>query len=111
MEILQKDIFGNDHKLIAKDKPNKVTMTQSSSRSYGNISLENGLLETFVSNDAILIHRILQRKLIYSGFTSDKQRAAFLQIFDNEMRIKRGKVSPVTAARDSLLAFFTLRYI
>jgi hypothetical protein len=110
VEITQMDIFGNGHKLSAEEKPKKVGPIPSSAKGYVDITLKDGLLESSAANDAILIHRILQRKLIYGGLTVTNQQSAYLRIFENEMRIKRGKELPSTASRDSLLAFFTMRY-
>jgi hypothetical protein len=110
MEITQRDIFGNGHKLLATEEKQKKVGTTPSQKGYVDISLKDGLLESAAANDAILIHRILQRKLIYSGLTMTKQGSAYLRVFENELRIKRGRAIPSTATRDSLLAFFTLRY-
>ncbi|MDR1289304.1 MAG: hypothetical protein LBJ77_02830 [Holosporales bacterium] len=108
VEISQMDIFGNGHRLN-EEKEKKPTSPQSPSKGYREVSLEDGLLESSAATDAVLIHRILQRKLIYSGLTTDKQKLAFLRVFENEMRIKGGKQNPITSTRYSLLALVRTR--
>ncbi|MDR1476472.1 MAG: hypothetical protein LBI20_04140 [Holosporales bacterium] len=109
MEILQINIFGDEHNQ-SDEKQKKANQPVTTYKKYKDISLDDGILENSVTNDSMLIHRILQRKLIYTGLTSDKQKKAFARILDNEINIKRGKESQITATRDSLLAFFAMRY-
>lgn len=102
MEILQNDIFGKKHQ-TKEEKPKKST---PQAKEFVNVKLRNGLSESAASNDAMLIHRVLQRKLIYAGLKSINQKSAFLKILKNELEIKTGKKDPVSAVRDSLLEFF-----
>lgn len=106
MEIAQKDIFGTSHKL-SEDKKEKSKPSASAAKSFPNVTIASGINELQATGDAMLIHRILQRKLIYSGLSEQKRLAIFLRILKNETSIKAGIIEPATATRDSLLAFFT----
>ncbi|MDR0640458.1 MAG: hypothetical protein LBF65_01845 [Holosporales bacterium] len=108
MEILQHDIFGEKHSLESEKKPKK-TVTAGSPRTYRDITMADGLLETVAAADAMLIHRILQRKVSFTNLSTAKQKQAFLRIFMNEVMIKSGEISAPTASRDSIISFFTMR--
>ena len=103
MEIIQNDIFGKKHQ-TKNEKIKKPTNSQT--KDFVNVTLQNGLHEQDAITDAMLIHRVLQRKLIYSGLNNIKNKSAFLTILKNELKIKKGKTDPVSAVRDSLLEFF-----
>jgi len=103
MDIIQNDIFGEKHQL-KNEKIKKPTTSQS--RDFFNVALQNGLYEQDASNNAMLIHRVLERKLIYSGLNSAQHKATFLKILKNELEIKNGKKDPVSAVRDSLIGYF-----
>ena len=103
MEILQNDIFGKKHQ-TKEEKMKKTTPSQT--KDFINVTLQNGLNDQNASADAMLIHRVLQRKLIYSGLNTSKYKSAFLKILKNEMEIKKGKIDQISAVRDSLIEFF-----
>lgn len=103
-EILQNDIFGKKHNTVLQ-KEKKQTST-SAAKSFHNVTIIDGIDEIKAGNDAMLIHRILQKKLLYAGNLDRKQREIFMKILKNEMEIKSGKIDAITATRDSLLAFF-----
>lgn len=103
MDVIQNDIFGKKHQ-IKNEKIKKPITPQS--KDFFNVKLENGLYEQEAINNAMLIHRILQRKLIYSGLNNIQHKAKFLKVLKNELEIKRGKKDPVSAVRDSLIEFF-----
>jgi hypothetical protein len=104
MEILQNDIFGRKHKTV-KEKEIKQPLDPVR-KSYRNVTIFDGLDEAALSYDSMLIHRILQRKILYHRNLNQKQKEQFLRIIINEMNIKSGKVDPITSTRDSLLSFF-----
>ena len=103
MEIIQNDILGNKHQ-TKNEKAKKAS--SASSKEYVDIGLKNGINEYDAIDNAMLIHRVLQRKLIYRGLSSPKDKAAFLKIFKNELKIKSGQIDPASAVRDSLIEFY-----
>jgi hypothetical protein len=106
MEIFQNDIFGVKHQTSDLDQNRKPPQPTGNAKPFRQIGLTDGIDEEVASNDAMLIHRILQKKLLYSGLSSKKQRDVLLRILYNEMNIKAGNIEPATASRDSLLASF-----
>jgi hypothetical protein len=108
MIVLQNDIFGIKHPLT-NEKEKKKQEQLVPKKTFHEITIGDGLDMRKVINDAMLIHRVLQKKLIHLGLTAKKQRAAFIRILKNELNIKRGVVDPATATRDSLLSFYTLK--
>lgn len=102
-EILQNDIFGKKHSTVLQKEKKQ---TPSAPKNFPNVTIIDGNDEIKAANDAMLIHRILQKKLLYAGNLDKKQREIFMKILKNEMEIKAGKIDSVTATRDSLLAFF-----
>ncbi|GHT89202.1 hypothetical protein FACS1894113_3650 [Alphaproteobacteria bacterium] len=103
MNIMQNDIFGEKHSAT----PEKAKKPASEApKKFRNVSLLDGINEKEATGDAMLIHRILQRKAIYSGLSSEKMRKIFLKIFLNELLIKAGKNDAATSVRDSLFTFF-----
>ncbi|MDR2666876.1 MAG: hypothetical protein LBB34_02040 [Holosporales bacterium] len=107
MTILQSDIFGTKHQVTNEREKKKQEPPAAQKKVFHEITIRDGLDTRKVTNDAMLIHRILQKKLIYSGLTTEKQRSAFIRILKNELSIKQGAVEPMTATRDSLLSIFT----
>ncbi|MDR0744574.1 MAG: hypothetical protein LBE97_01295 [Holosporales bacterium] len=103
MELLQKDIFGANHKTQIENEKKK---TLSTYKTFREVSLADGANPKSISEETMLILRILQRKILYSGLTSDKARDLFLRVFFNELNIKSGKIDSATSVRDSLIAFF-----
>lgn len=103
MDILQNDIFGKKHNTkIEKEKK----QSGSSSKKFPTVTLKDGINETQVASDAMLNHRVLEKKLIYSGLTTSQQRQTFMKIVKNELSIKAGLIDAATATRDSLISFF-----
>jgi hypothetical protein len=106
VEILQNDIFGVGHKVSQTQDKRERSSETGSTKSFRNISLNDGVSESVATNDSMLIHRILQRKIMYSNkLDKDKKRVLF-RILCNELNIKSGNVDAYTASRDSLIAFF-----
>ncbi|MDR1233667.1 MAG: hypothetical protein LBJ92_00745 [Holosporales bacterium] len=89
----------------------KASATTGTSKAYRDVTLKDGILEAEAAADAMLIHRILQRKMIYSNLSTANQQRVFLRIFMNEANIKTGAISPCTATRDSIISFFTMSYV
>ncbi|MDR3031209.1 MAG: hypothetical protein LBU35_02375 [Holosporales bacterium] len=104
MELLQQDIFGEKHKTIQEKE--KKQPTSAASKAFREMSLADGINEKEITNEFMLILRILQRKILFSGLLSTKTKDMFLRILLNELSIKSGKTDPATAVRDSLIAFF-----
>jgi hypothetical protein len=105
--IFQRDITGalievDPHvakkALIGKEKAHAPTA------GYRNITLRDGVDEKNAESDAMLIHRILQRKVIYGGLASSSSKSLFLKIIGNEIAIKTGEIDPISATRDSLIS-------
>lgn len=104
MKILQNDIFGKKH----DTKPEKEKKVAASSpKTFPGISLKDEITESQATANAMLIHRGLERKLIYSRLESTQAQKKFIKILKNELKIKAGIIDTVTATRDSLLTFFT----
>ncbi len=100
MQIFQKDILGNSYETNPKKEKEKK---QAPQKSFPNINVSSAISEIQATNDSMLIHRSLERKLSYK-LSSENMKKAFLRIFKNELKIKAGLLDPVTATRDSLLA-------
>ena len=105
-----KDIFGNEHNTIINSKTdvksNKNSTNKNfSSKNFLKISLD--LDTTQMQSDYVLIHRIIQKRLINSLVSNphNLNLASFLKIFSNELKIKSGKLDIVNATRDSLLEY------
>ncbi len=103
MKILQNDIFGNSHD-TKPEKEKKPPM--AAPKNFPTISLRDGLNESQANADAMLFHRILQKKMIYEGLKTERQRNVFMKILKNELSIKAGLLDSVSASRDSLIAFY-----
>ena len=104
MQILQNDIFGTKHNTL-QEKEKKQSLA-AASKTFKEVTLLDGINEINATNEAMLIHRVLQKKILYAGLSTQKQKEIFLRILENEMKIKSGQIEAVTATRDSLLAFF-----
>lgn len=103
MKVLQNDIFGQKHDLNP-EKEKKSSSTTS--KSFPSISLIDGLHEAQATANAMLVHRALEKKLIFGGMPLSHQKKIFMNILKNELSIKAGIVDPLTATRDSLLSFY-----
>lgn len=100
--IFQNDIFGKQHKTQEQEQKSKSAVPSfAAAKKFRHITIADGLDEVAAANEAMLIHRILQRKL-FLGQTK-MQREMFLKVFRNEIDIKTGKTNAATAVRDSLL--------
>ena len=109
MEIFQTDIFGNRQNtgLDPNKKDKKQDNPSKKTREYRDVTLNDGLLdEKNIEGDAMLILRILQRKMLYSGLSSIKSGKIFRNIVANEMSIKLGDTDSITAVRSSLVEYF-----
>ena len=105
MEILQNDIFGNKQ-LVSEVKEKKSSSTPAKQREYRDVSISDGLDSVRAENESMLILRILQKKIMYSGISSKVQKDKLLKIIQNEADIKLGITDPITSVRSSLLEFF-----
>lgn len=106
IQILQKDIFGDYDKTATEKSPEKKQSSAGGYKPFREITLSDGINEKNLSADAMMILRVLQRKLIYRGLSSKALQAKFLRVFRNELLIKSGKLDPATSVRDSLISFF-----
>lgn len=98
MKIIQNDIFGMPCDIKGSQKHVKAIVIE---KQYRDVNISDGSNEISAANDAMLIHRILQKKSL-----KNMNQQVFLRILENEMRIKSGDIDSVTAVRDSLLNFF-----
>ena len=105
MEIMQSDIFGKLHN-TKPEKEKKPSMANP--KSFPSITLNDGLNEAETSANAMLIHKILQKRLLNGGLNTQRQQAIFMRILDNELAIKSGQLDPATATRDSLISFYVM---
>lgn len=101
MEVFQRNISGSGN-TISTTKEKKSAEKQEK-KPFPEIKIEGGINEKQAESDSMLIHRSLQRKIIFDGL---KKRNTFLKIINNEINIKIGATDAVTATRDSLLSFF-----
>lgn len=101
MEIFQRNIIGGGS-IISTVKEKKNAEKQGK-KPFPAIGLANGLNEKQAEADAMLVHRTLQKKLMFGGL---KRRNTFLKLIHNEVDIKIGEKNAVTATRDSLLMVF-----
>ena len=105
---MQNDIFGQLH----DTKPEKEKMpSMATSKNFPSITLNDGLNETEASVNAMLIHKILEKRLLNSGLSSKLQQDIFQRVLNNELSIKSGQLDPATATRDSLITFFIMSRI
>lgn len=104
MKVLQNDIFGQKHDLNPEKEKKSSSAT---SKSFPTISLLDGLHEAQAAANAMLVHRALEKKLIFGGMTSSHQKKIFMKILKYELSIKAGIIDSLTATRDSLLSFYT----
>lgn len=103
---MQNDIFGQLHE-TSPEKEKKTSMAMS--KNFPSITLNDGLNEAEASTNAMLIHKILEKRLLNSGLKTKLQQDMFLRVLNNELSIKSGQLDPATATRDSLIAFFILK--
>jgi hypothetical protein len=106
LQVFQKDILGQQHDVVAKEQSKTRQVGGNAKPPFRQISLADGVNAEVATSDAMLIHRILQKKLLYAGLSSEKQRRVLLRILRNEIGIKAGNIEPITASRDSLIAYF-----
>ncbi len=105
MKIMQNDIFGQLHD-TKPEKEKKLSMAVP--KNFPSITLNDGLNEIEASANAMLIHKILEKRLINGGLETQLQQAIFQRVLNNELSIKSGQLDPSTATRDSLIAFFIM---
>ena len=106
VEVLQLDIYGEKNN-VAPDGtslPKGKASSALAKKPYRELSIADGIDEKTAAAEAMLIHRGVQRKLLY--FASDSRKKIFLKVLKNEMQIKSGEIDSLTAVRDSLLEFF-----
>ena len=108
MEILQNDIFGKHHN-TQPEKDKKPSM--AAPKSFPSITLNDGLNEAEASANAMLIHKMLQKRLLASNLRTQRQIDAFMRVLNNELSIKSGQMDPATATRDSLISFYVMARI
>jgi hypothetical protein len=106
MEIFQNDLFGNRHLESESSRGKPRALTSAPPQQFRQVCLEDGLDEAIASGDSMLIHRILQKKILYQRPINKERVGILLKVLHNEMSIKSGKIEPSTASRDSLLAFY-----
>ncbi|MDR3224089.1 MAG: hypothetical protein LBT03_00660 [Holosporales bacterium] len=105
MKIIQHDILGA--KLVVNEKSEKQKpFSVAAVKGYVDVTLATGFSESQATSDFMLVHRILQKKLIASGLMSKNSTSCLLKIVMNEMNIKAGNIEASSATRDSLLLFF-----
>ncbi|MDR1488546.1 MAG: hypothetical protein LBI26_02300 [Holosporales bacterium] len=106
MKIFQKDLTGAYVEVCADSSKKVREKTVSAARQYRDITVMDGVDEGNAEADAMLIHRILQKKVIYGGFSKEYKKKLLLKILNSEISIKRGEIDSVSATRDSLLSYF-----
>ena len=105
MEIMQNDIFGKLH----NTKPEKEKKTSMAiPKSFPSVTLNDGINESEASANAMLIHKILQKRLVNAGLKNRRQQEIFTRVISNELAIKSGQLDPATATRDSLISFYVM---
>lgn len=101
MEIFQRNIIGGGDTIttIKEKKPAEKQIKKP----FPEINITSGINEKQAESDAMLIHRSLQKKIMFGGL---QKRELFLKIINNEADVKLGLKDAVSASRDSLLSFF-----
>lgn len=108
MKIMQNDIFGQLH----DTKPEKEKKTSmAAAKNFPSVTLNDGLNESEASANAMLIHKILEKRLINGGLSTKLQQEIFQRVLNNELAIKSGLLEASTATRDSLISFFVMQRI
>ena len=105
MEIMQNDIFGKLHN-TKPEKEKKPLLANP--KNFPSVTLNDGLNEAEASANAMLIHKILQKRLLNGGLNTQHQQDIFMRILNNELAIKSGQLDPATATRDSLISFYVM---
>ena len=105
MKIMQNDIFGQLHDTMP-EKEKKPSMAVA--KNFPSITLNDGLNENEAAANAMLIHKILEKRLINGGLGTKLQQKIFQRVLNNELAIKAGELEPAIATRDSLIAFFVM---
>jgi hypothetical protein len=108
MTIFQRDIVGGINQMIST-KEKKAPGGRPAATGGIAVSLKDGLGAEYAESWAMLVHRMLERKLIFSGLKTEKQKRMLLEIVQNEIDIKKGSVDPCTATRDSLIKGFVVK--
>ena len=108
MEIMQNDIFGKHHN-ARPEKDKKPSM--AAPKSFPRNTLDDGLNEAEASANAMLIHKILQKRLVSGNLCTQRQIDVFMRILSNELAIKSGLMEASTATRDSLISFYVMSKI
>jgi hypothetical protein len=103
MKILQCDIFGDTHSVGSNASSQKMSATSAQSKKPLDVNINSGISKAQAAGDAMLIHRVLQKRLMWSGLKTSKQLNVLAKLVGNEMLTKAGAVEPETATRDSLL--------
>ena len=98
--IKQRDIFERLNTGNTKVKDIKIL---NNKKYFPSVTLESGINELQLQSDSMLIHRILQKRLLSY---LNKNIIKFIRILINEMSIKSGKQDVIVNTRDSLLAYF-----
>ncbi len=101
MEIFQRNIVGGGN-TISTIKEKKHVAKQAK-KLFPKININSGINEKQTESDTMLIHRFLQKKIIFRGI---QDKNLLLKIINNEIDIKLGLQDAITASRDSLLSFF-----
>ena len=105
MKVMQNDIFGKQHDL-APVKEKKPSLANQ--KSFPSITLNDGLNEAEASSNAMLIHKILEKRMLTKGLNSSLNQRVFMRILNNELAIKSGLMDSATATRDSLISFYVM---
>jgi hypothetical protein len=103
VKILQCDIFGNTHSAGGEAPGKKTLTTSTSSKKNIDVNINSGINKAQAAGDAMLIHRVLQKRLVWSGLKTQKQLSTLVKLVRNEMLIKAGAIETETATRNSLL--------
>lgn len=108
MDVFQKNILGGGD-VVSSKKDIKSSAPKKSSdvkKPFVDVTIMDAVENERAEGSAMLIHRVLQKKIIYGGMKSSESMHKFLKVVNNEMMIKMGELDAGTATRDSLIEFF-----
>ncbi len=107
MKIFQRNIIGGGCNISTEKERKSSVKASPVKKEYPTVTLEDGLDNKNAEANAMLYHRMLQKKVIFSGIKTKEKQDILTDILCNEMKIKNGDIDALTATRDSLLRFFT----
>jgi hypothetical protein len=103
--VLQKNIIGGES-VVDSPKERNVVAKKSVPANFFDMSIKDGLDAKYSDECSMIVHRIIQKRILFSGIKTEKQRDIFLKTLQNEIDIKIGEIDACTATRDSLISFF-----